>query len=129
MMSARAVCAALSMSGVAPQSRCSKKLAHDIAVRVAHRSADRANPKVPLAPPWRLAGTRRYSGPETPGGTVSARSRTGGGAMQRKGLAVGLLTSLLGACASPTEPPADGNGPPPSCADRSEAYTDDHVFP
>ena len=49
--------------------------------------------------------------------------------MQRKGLAVGLLTSLLGACASPTDPPADGNAPPPSCADRSEAYTDDHVFP
>ena len=50
--------------------------------------------------------------------------------MQRKGVAVGLVASLLGACASPTEPPAaDGNGPPPACADRSETYADDHVFP
>jgi len=63
--------------------------------------------------------------------------------MQTKGLAVGLLTLLLGACTSAaddstgssaqgdsaTDPPAGGNGPTPSCAERSETYHDDHQFP
>ena len=63
--------------------------------------------------------------------------------MQRKGLAVGLLTSLLGACTaaaddstgscgpgdSATDLPTGGNGPTPSCAERSETYSADDAFP
>jgi len=58
--------------------------------------------------------------------------------MQKK-LAVGLLTSFLGACAASGDDgtgswvagdsAADGDGPPPSCADRSETYPDDNRFP
>jgi hypothetical protein len=60
--------------------------------------------------------------------------------MQSKSLAIGLLTSLLGACAAVANdstavagdgggPSAEGSGPTPSCADRSETYPDDHTFP
>jgi hypothetical protein len=49
--------------------------------------------------------------------------------MQRKYFAVGVLASYLAACSSSTEPLRDGGGPPPSCADRSETYADDFIFP